>query len=138
MKLLMVGAGGYAGTYLNPLLDGDYPEVKLEGIADPYIASSPLKDRIAGAGIPVYDTMEAFYSEHSADLAVICTPTFLHCEQCITALTHGSFVLCEKPAAPTREQLHRMMEAEKQTGRWIAIATRKEIINGSSQRNRYL
>lgn len=121
MKILIVGAGGYGVNYVNALLTEPWDNVKLEGIVDPYLQSCSLKKQILQAGIPVYDTMEAFYKEHTADLAVISTPTFLHCEQSIQALQHGSHVLCEKPAAPTISQVQKMIAAQKQYDKFIAI-----------------
>jgi len=121
MKLLMIGAGGYGATYLRPLLGGLYPDAEIEGIVDPFIRTCALYDQIAAADIPTFDTMEDFYAGHSADLAVISTPTYLHCEQCLCALANGSHVLCEKPAAPTLSQVQQMMEAEQKYGRFIAI-----------------
>ena len=121
MKLLIVGAGGYGGTNLKALFANAYPNEVIEGVVDPFIEGCAYKEQIRAAGIPVYDTMEEFYREHSADLAVISTPTFLHCEQSIAALENGSYVLCEKPAAPTCEQVEKMIEAEKKYGRFLAI-----------------
>jgi predicted dehydrogenase len=65
--------------------------------------------------------MEDFYLEHTAELAVICTPPFLHREQSVTALRHGSYVLCEKPVAPTPKEAEEMLAAEREYGRFIAI-----------------
>ena len=121
MKILLVGTGGYAVNYVQILLDQRPASVVWEGIVDPFYAMCPLKDQIDAHCIPVYDTMEQFYACHTADLAIICTPTFLHCAQSVCALSHGSNVLCEKPAAPTVDDAQKMMEAEKQYGRFIAI-----------------
>ena len=121
MKILLVGAGGYGARYVTELLNSKRCDVVFEGIVDPFLQSSREYANICAAKIPSYNTMEEFYSEHSADLAIICTPIFLHCEQSITALKHGSYVLCEKPVAPTLEEAGRMLEAEKQYGKFIAI-----------------
>ena len=121
MKILLVGAGGYAAIYVKALLGNKDPEVQWVGIADPYYNVCALKEQIDAAKIPVYNTMEEFYSENTADLAIICTPTYLHCEQSICALSHGSYVLCEKPVAPTMESVEKMLAAEKQYGKFIAI-----------------
>ena len=118
MKILLVGAGGYGQNYVNILLQQPIPSVVWEGVVDPYC---PIKAQIEEANIPVYDTMEAFYAEHDADLAVISTPTFLHCEQSIYALSHGSNVLCEKPLAPTVAEGEKMVEAAEKYGRFLAI-----------------
>jgi len=121
MKILLVGTGGYAALYLKILLDNHLINLVLEGIVDPYYAASQYREQIEAAKIPVYDTMEEFYAHHTADLAVIATPTFLHCEQSICALAHHSDVLCEKPAAPTTKEAQKMLEAEKKYGHFIAI-----------------
>lgn len=121
MKILLVGAGGYASGYVKTLLDIIDDEIVWEGIVDPYYSSCAKKEEIDAAKIPVYNTMEEFYSEHHADLAIVCTPPFLHKEHSICALSHGSYVLCEKPVAPTLSDAEAMLEAEKKYGKWIAI-----------------
>ncbi len=141
MKLLLVGAGGYASNYIKILLNKDLLNIEWEGIVDPFYSVCEYKEEIDAARIPVYTTMEEFYSHHSADLAIICTPTFLHCEQSIYALSHNSNVLCEKPVAPTMKEAEEMLNAEKKYGRFIAIgyqwsysdaiqALKKDILNG--------
>ncbi len=121
IKLLLVGAGGYAGEYLKRLLPPSDPTITLEGIVEPYYATCVNKDAIDAAGIPVYETMDQFYANHAADLALICTPPFLHRAQSICALSHGSYVLCEKPIAPTVKEAEEMLAAEEAYGKWIAI-----------------
>jgi len=121
MRVLLVGAGGYAANYIHILLNHDLSSVIWEGIVDPFYDACKDKDQIDAMHIPVYDTMEEFYKHHEADLAIISTPTFLHCEQCICALSHGSNALCEKPAAPTVKEVEKMIEAEQKYGKFIAI-----------------
>ncbi len=121
MKILLVGAGGYGTVYVKALLNSPRADVTFEGIVDPYITSSAEYENITAAGIPVYNTMDEFYREHTAELAVISTPPFLHCEQSITALRNGSYVLCEKPVAPTLDDVQKMLDAEKEFGKFIAI-----------------
>ncbi|MBQ9086699.1 MAG: Gfo/Idh/MocA family oxidoreductase [Clostridia bacterium] len=121
MKIVLVGAGGYGSGYVKRLLIPQDPQVVLEGIVDPYFSSCATKNEIEAAGIPVYETMDGFYAEHGADLAVICTPPFLHREQSICALRNGSYVLCEKPVAPTVTEANAMAQAEEEYGKWIAI-----------------
>ena len=121
MKILLVGAGGYGTLYVRELLDNCPEDVTWEGIVDPFFSACAEKTRVEAAGIPVYNTMEEFYQAHTADLTVICTPPFLHREQSITALRHGSYVLCEKPVAPTVSEAEEMLAAEKAYGKFIAI-----------------
>lgn len=121
MKLALVGAGGYGRNYVNWLFHNEDPACELVGIIDKYLDNSPYAEEIRMRKIPVYETLEAFYAENRADLVLIATPTFLHPEQCIYAVRHGSNVLCEKPAAPTLEGVQQMVRAEQETGKFIAI-----------------
>lgn len=141
MKVVLVGAGGYGAGYALELLDSKTEDVVFAGVVDPFLNNSLAKERILEAGIPVFDTLEAFYEKNQADLAVIATPTYLHCQQCVTALSSGSDVLCEKPAASTVAQTEQMIDAEKKSGRFLAIGyqwsfsdaileLKRDILNG--------
>ncbi len=121
MKVLLVGAGSYAAFYAQTLLSFKDADVVFEGIVEPYFSTCSTREEIEAAKIPVYATMEDFYKKHEADLAIIATPPFLHCEQSIYALAHGSYVLCEKPLAPTLAEARAMLDAEKKYKKWIAI-----------------
>jgi len=115
MKILLVGAGGYALEHIKAIQKLSTTDIKLEGIVDPFV------NKTNSLNTTIYDTMEEFYTHHTADLAIICTPTFLHKEHSLCALAHGSYVLCEKPVASTVADAIEMIEAEKKHGKWIAI-----------------
>ena len=121
MKVLLVGAGGYGVKYVDYLLQKIDPTLTLAGVVEPYFDACARREEILAAGVPVWESMEKFYAVSSAELAIICTPPFLHERQSILALENGSFVLCEKPVAPTLDAARRMAQAEKRHGKWIAI-----------------
>lgn len=141
MKILLVGTGGYASIYVRALLDSTDPDIIWEGAVDPFFSACKYADEVTARRIPIYDTMEEFYREHEADLAIISTPPFLHLEQSLAALSHGSYALSEKPAAPTVAEVERMIEAQTQYGKFIAIgyqwsfsdailALKRDVMNG--------
>ena len=120
MKVLLVGANGYGARFLEPLFDmHNHGQITFEGVVTR--SDFPMQEELKAARISAYKTLDAFYAEHSADLALISTPAYLHKEQSIYCVEHGSNVLCEKPAAPTVEEVDAMLEAEKKTGMFIAI-----------------
>ena len=119
MKLLIVGAGGYGAGYVAKALED--PNAVIAGVVEPFFDTCSTRDKILEAGIPVYQTMEAFYAEHDAQLALISTPTYLHASQSLCALEHGTHVLCEKPAAPSVAQVEAMMDGAKKWDRFVAI-----------------
>ena len=121
MRIALTGAGRYGKAYVDHLLAQQDPEIEFVGVVEKYIDGSPSRADILNAGIPVYTSMEAFYAENSADLMILSTPPFMHSEQSIYAARHGSYVLSEKPAAPTVAQVEAMIQAEKETGKFIAV-----------------
>lgn len=121
MKIILIGAGRYGKIYLDYILENQSPEIELAGIVEKNFDSSPAKEEAEAAQIPVYQSLEEYYSKNTAELAVIVTPPFLHCEQSVYCLKHGSNVLCEKPAAPTVAEVEQMIDAEKKYGKFIAI-----------------
>ena len=122
VTLLMVGTGGYASVYLKELFDDSKDHgLRLVGAVDPYVAKSPCAEEIKKRNIPVYDTLEEFYAEHDAQMAIVSTPIYLHGEQVITWMEHGSDVLCEKPLSASPEDAAAMIEAQKRTGRKLSV-----------------
>lgn len=129
MKILLVGPGGFGRYFVDLLLDNTDKDIVFEGVVAR--TSCHRREDVEAAGVPFYPTVEDFYAEHTADLAIICTPSFLHASQSIYCLEHGSYVLCEKPAAPTSDECYQMMEAEKRTGRFIAIGFNMAFATGT-------
>jgi len=122
VRLLMVGIGGYAFTYLNPLLDGVRPDAQIVACVDPYPDSCPRIGEIRERGIPVYADMEAFFAAGGeADLAVLTTPIHLHVPQMKCALSHGCHVLCEKPLCGDIADIPGMIEAKNASGKYVGI-----------------
>ena len=115
---VLAGAGGYGKIYL----DCEIPEVKLVGVVDPYLDKSPAAlSKVQEMKLPVYPSLEAFYQENSAELAILATPLPRHKEECITAMAHGSHVLCEKPLVPVLQDIPELLEAEKKYQKTLSV-----------------
>ncbi|HJC22215.1 MAG TPA: Gfo/Idh/MocA family oxidoreductase [Candidatus Eisenbergiella merdavium] len=122
ISVLMVGIGGFAGAYLKKLLyDPHWARFRITGAVDPYAQRSEFKEELVRRGIPIYDTLEEFYRVHTAQLALLVTPVYLHAQQARYCMEHGSDVLCEKPLCTTWEDAKAMMEARDRTGRKLAV-----------------
>jgi predicted dehydrogenase len=122
VTVLMVGTGGYGSVYLKELLDETKENgVKLVGAVDPYVDKSPCAEQLRERKIPVYDTLEEFYARHTAEMAIVSTPTYLHAAQTKICMENGSDVLCEKPICSCPEDAEIMLEAQQRTGRRLAI-----------------
>ena len=68
------------------------------------------------------DYTEILYrKEKVGDLIINTLPSHLHCESSIKMMKAGFHVLCEKPAARTVDEIDRMIECSRATGKVLAI-----------------
>lgn len=119
-SILLISVGFYGQKYLAEVAGRDVGG-DVVGIVEP---APDVKERfpvIAERGWPVYTSLEAFYAERTADLAVISSPIHLHTEMAIACMRHGSHVLCEKPLCLSAEEALRMDACSRETGRFLAI-----------------
>lgn len=122
VSVVLSGIGGMGAVYVEALLEKSASgEVVLSGAVDPFPERSPQLGRLHELDIPLFHSLGAFYESRRAELAVISSPIQFHCDQTCLALEKGSFVLCEKPLAGTVREARRMVEAERDSGRWAAI-----------------
>ena len=85
-------------------LDGDFSDVHGNVGSD-----EPVK--LDMTDIAAYRSLEELLADETIDLIDITTPTFLHHEQALAALTAGKHVLCEKPMARTSDDAREMAAA---------------------------
>lgn len=121
VKILLLGICGYGSNYIKEISERDIPGIKIEGICEVVPNAADLYPIIKEQNIPIYQTPEDFYKEHTADLAVVSTPIHLHYSQIVTCLTHGSNVLTEKPVCTSVEGAHKLEQLEKETGKFISV-----------------
>lgn len=122
VRIVLAGVGGYGQVYLNKLLK-EHPDLPAELVAgvDPYAKNSSMYPALQAAGIPIFDTLEQFYQENQADLAILATPIHFHKPQSILCMERGSHVLCEKPVCAVIDDVQAMINARERTGRILAI-----------------
>ena len=121
VKILLLGICGYGSNYIKEISERDIPGIKIEGICEVVPNAADLYPIIKEQNIPIYQTPEDFYKEHTADLAVVSTPIHLHYSQIVTCLTHGSNVLTEKPVCTSVEGARKLEQLEKETGKFISV-----------------
>ncbi len=139
---VLVGLGRY-GTKIAKYILPRMEEIGMEiaGVVDPGYDYSPMKEEMDRLQVPHYATLEEFYAEHKADLAILSSPIQFHEAHCITAMRNGSDCLCEKPTAATVAQSDRMAAVAAETGRTLHIgfqlsyapailALKEDILNG--------
>jgi len=143
VKIVLIGVGGYGNIYLEKLLnDGIELNASIVGIVEPSVERISNYNRIKKHGIQVYSSLEEFYQNNEADLAVFSTPIHLHASQACYALKHGSNVLCEKPMCASLQEAKELIETRNLTGKFVAIGfnwsfspsvhdLKRDILNGA-------
>lgn len=142
VSVVLVGIGGYGNNIVKNILPNRASYgVRIAGAVDPNWQAAPLWEELEKLGVPHFDSLEDFYAENKADLAILATPIHFHERQAITAMKNGSDVLCEKPTAATLTQSAHMEAVARETGRNLHIgfqlsyvgavqALKKDIMDG--------
>jgi predicted dehydrogenase len=122
VTLVLVGIGGYGEVYLSALLDEPQgARCHIVGAVDPHPENCTRLTELEARGVPLHASLENFYRVGAADLAVISSPIHLHTEHVCLALSQGSHVLVEKPAAAVTADVDAMIEVREQAGRFVAV-----------------
>lgn len=122
VSLVMVGVGGMGAAYLEALLARqDEGLFRIAGAVDPQPNRCKQYVEMRAMGVPCFISLQDFYRNRKADLAVVSSPIQVHMPQTSFALAKGSHVLCEKPAAGTIQEVRTAIEAEKSAARWVAV-----------------
>lgn len=122
LDVVMVGIGGYGNANLKPLLsDAIQIPFRIVGAVDPNPSRCNHLQQLQARNIPIFATLEEFFAQSRADLAILSTPIHLHAPQTRYAVTHGAHVLCEKPLCATTDQWRQMTQARDGANRHVAI-----------------
>ncbi len=119
LKVGVIGVGGIAATHFLGWQASEHAE--LVAFADPV---APVLERVSKAhGISkTYGNPADLINDPNIDIIDICTPSAYHAPLSIAALEAGKHVICEKPLAPTPEDIERMIEARDRSGKLLMTA----------------
>jgi len=73
-------------------------------------------------GAKIFTSVEEMASSDEIDAVYIGTPNSTHCDYTITCLRHAKHVLCEKPLGCSTDEVRRMIEASRQSGKALMEA----------------
>jgi predicted dehydrogenase len=82
----------------------------------------PPGEVISVDGLHVFESLEQLVRSPDIDVVDICLPPHLHTDAAILAMEHGKDVFIEKPLALTLDDIHRITETSKRTGRLALVA----------------
>lgn len=119
LKVGVIGVGGIAGAHFPGWQES--PDAELIALADP---AAPVLQKVGderGIGLLYEDPLDLIRNP-DIDIIDICTPNRYHAPLAIAALEAGKHVLCEKPLAPTPEEIRRMIAARDASGKALMTA----------------
>lgn len=96
MRVGISGLGSIGRRHLGTL--GDLPGVEVVAAADPRAAAT---GEMLPGGIALFGDFDEMIEAVGLDVVVLCTPSFLHAEQAVSAARRGMHVVVEKPMAIT-------------------------------------
>ena len=123
VTVVLVNINGYGQYYVKTLFDAFPPSgVVPVAAVDPDPDPSPVLQRIKARNLPVFDSLDRFYTEEGkADLVVVASPIHCHVPQSCIAVEHGSCVLCEKPVAATVQEVDNLITVKERAHRSVHI-----------------
>jgi predicted dehydrogenase len=91
--------------------------------------ATPVAERI-GADVCTFDEI---LRRDDVEIVHICTPPWLHLDQCLAALVAGKHVVCEKPVVASLADIDRLIEAEAAAARRLIPVFQYRFGNGLQQ-----
>ena len=138
LKVGLVGCGGISRVHFMGW-ERLYPECEIVAICD--ILDEALERRGTEFEIP----REQWYLDHKdmlrkadIDAVDVCVPNGAHAEISINALNAGKHVICEKPLAPSPDEIIRMIRARDDAGKILMTAQHQRFMRNSQALKDYL
>ncbi len=119
LKVGVIGVGGIANTHFPGWKDSEHAE--LVALAEPVPA---VLERVGKAQevTRLYENPQDLINDPNIDIVDICTPNAYHAPLSIAALEAGKHVICEKPLAPTPDDIKKMIAARDKSGKLLMTA----------------
>lgn len=120
VKFGIVGAGAISQGYGQAFQCSDGVEVV--GVAD--TRGEAARSLAEVLGCRSYDSHGALAANEELDAVLVCTPPASHPDICVDLIDQGVHVLCEKPFAITSSEAERVLEAGRDKGVLVTMASK--------------
>jgi predicted dehydrogenase len=119
LKVGVIGVGGIFQWHMPGWEASEHAEI----VAGADINADALKNWGKTHNITKLATDPAeLFDDPDIDIIDVCTPNMYHAPLVIAALNAGKHVICEKPLAPTPDQIRKMIEARDRSGTLLMTA----------------
>jgi predicted dehydrogenase len=119
LRVGVIGVGGIAKTHFPGWQESPHTEV----VALSDLVPEALNRVADEQGVSRrYEKPDDLIADPDIDIIDICTPNRYHAPLVIKALDAGKHVLCEKPLAPTPDEIRQMIDARDRSGKLLMTA----------------
>ena len=119
LKVGLVGVGGISRTHMPGWAASEEAEV----VAGSDISSEALEQWGVLNNVRRLTTnADELFSDPDIDIIDLCVPNMYHAPLAIAALEAGKHVICEKPLAPTPQDIEKMIAARDKSGKLLMTA----------------
>jgi predicted dehydrogenase len=126
----IIGAGAISQAYAQAFQSialQTYHEAKVVGVAD---VRKEAADSLAEVlNCKSFDSYAAMSDACEPDAVLVCTPPSSHPEICLHFIDRGVHVLCEKPFAVSVNEARRVVDAAKEKGVTITMASKFRYVS---------
>ena len=128
LRFALVGAGVIGKVHARALID--LPDVaELVAVVDRDPARA--KELAGQYGAEASTDLDAVLRRDDIDAVTICTPSGLHADGAVAALDAGKHVVVEKPIDITLAAADRIIDAEKRSGKTVAVISQHRFDRSS-------
>ena len=117
--MVRIGLVGYG--FMGKMHTECYRAAGAQVVALADVEADRREEAAAKFGCKAFDSIEAMLDGSDIDAVDICTPTYLHEEHVLTAVSAGKDAFCEKPLSLTSESCERMVLAAKGAGTKLMV-----------------
>ena len=125
INVAVIGVSGFGAVHYNDFVR-EHAAGRVNVVAATVINQSEEAEKCAflqSIGCRLFTDYRAMLEEFRGKIDICFIPTgiAMHCPMTVAALESGANVYVEKPVAPTVEETQIMKEAEKRTGKFVAV-----------------
>lgn len=129
LKVGVIGVGGIAHTHMPGWKKSDLAEVVAgSDVNEAILADWGKEHEVSKLAVHPEDLI----NDPDIDIIDVCTPSAYHAPLTIAALKAGKHVICEKPLAPTPQEVQAMIAARDESGKTLMTAQHLRF-HGNSQ-----
>lgn len=130
MKAVLVGCGGIANAWLDPV--GNFDDIEIVGLVDLNVAAAEKMAAARGfsdQGVFIGDSVKAAIQATGADAVFDCTVPCAHPSVTIDALECGCHVLGEKPMAENMTDARKMVATAERAGKVYSVIQNRRYMD---------